>query len=392
MLQLTRPFKLAIAAAGLLAVLPLAAQSRDYKAVAHNLVTAAMVKAGDKVLITGSVRDAGLMEDIAIETMKAGGQPLISIGSDNLTKRSYTEVPASYDSHSPTLAVAMINTFDAQIALDVGEVEGLLASVPVGRLAARAKAAEPANAAFFQRGMRFVNLGNGLYPTATLSRRLGVAQSQLADVFWRASAVPASSLRSRADKLRSAIAMGKQVTITHANGTNITFAVDNSHAIISDGALTPEKVKQGSAAASTYLPAGELLFPAVPGSASGKVVFDRFLYQGKIIRGLTLNFNNGRLTSMTATSGLEPLKAAYDAAGGDKDYFDGIDIGVNPETKAPVGTGSIVWTAPGSVVFGMGDNRGFGGTSVSDFFFAAQLGGTTVNIDGKPVITNGMIR
>ena len=61
MLQLARPFSLATAAAVLLAAIPLSAQSRDYKAVAHNLVVAAMVKPGDKVMITGSVRDAGLM-------------------------------------------------------------------------------------------------------------------------------------------------------------------------------------------------------------------------------------------------------------------------------------------------------------------------------------------
>jgi aminopeptidase len=392
MLQHARPFHLATAAVVLLAAIPLSAQSRDHKAVAHNLVAAAMIKPGDKVMITGSVRDAGLMEDIAIETMKAGGQPLIALGSETLTKRSFTEVPASYDSQSPTLSMAIINAFDVQISIDVGETEGLLASVPVRRLAARAKAAEPATALFVKKGMRTVNFGNGLYPTGTLARRLGVAEPQLADVFWRASSVPASSLRSRAEKLRSSFATGKQVTITHANGTHISFAVDNSHAIISDGALTPEKVKQGGVAASTYLPAGELLFPAVPGSANGKVVIDRFLWNGKIIRGLTLNFSGGRLTSMTAASGLEPLKAAYDAAGGAKDSFGGIDIGVNPETKAPLGTGWMVWSAPGSVSFEVGDNRGFGGTTVSDFDLVAQLGGATVNIDGKPVITKGVIR
>ena len=62
-----------------------------------------MVKTGDKVLITGSVRDETLMEHIAIETMKAGGQPMISLASDKLTRRSFDEVPASYDTLPPTL-------------------------------------------------------------------------------------------------------------------------------------------------------------------------------------------------------------------------------------------------------------------------------------------------
>ena len=154
-----------------------AAQPSDLQGVARNLVQAGMVKTGDKVLITGSVRDETLMEHIAIETMKAGGQPMISLASDNLTRRSFDEVPAIYDTLPPTLGLAIVNTFDVQISLDVGEADDILLGVPQGRQAARAKANEPVNQAFFQRNVRLVNLGNGQYPTAALSRRLGVPQS-----------------------------------------------------------------------------------------------------------------------------------------------------------------------------------------------------------------------
>jgi leucyl aminopeptidase (aminopeptidase T) len=128
-----------------------AAQPNDLQAVARNLVQAGMVKTGDKVLITGSVRDETLMEHIAIETMKAGGQPLISLSSDSLTRRSFEEVPASYDTLPPSLNLALVNMFDVQISLDVGEADDLLAGVPQARQAARAKANEPVNQAFFQR-------------------------------------------------------------------------------------------------------------------------------------------------------------------------------------------------------------------------------------------------
>jgi len=150
-------------------------------------------------------------------------------------------------------------------------------------------------------------------------------------------------------------------------------------------------VKQGSAAASTWLPAGELMLPATNGSANGKIVFDRFLWDGRLVRALTLVFDKGVLTSMTASNDMSGLKAAYDAAGGAKDRFGFIDIGVNPETRLPVGSGRIVWTAPGSVVIGFGDNRGFGGSNTSDFGFAAQLSGATVTVDGKPVVSNGRL-
>ncbi len=381
-----------IAATAVLFSVTAGAQSRDMQSVARNLVQAGMVKAGDKVLINGSVRDAALLEGIAVEAMKVGAHPLITLSSERLFRRSFDEVPARFDNVTSPVGMLLVDNFDVQINLDVGETEGLLAGVPMARRTARNKAGEPINAAFFKRNIRSVNLGNGLYPTATLSRRIGVNQSDLASIFWRASAVSPASLRTKASALRQTFGNGQVVTLTAPNGTNLSFRVDSDRALISDGALTEERVKQGSAAASTWLPAGELIIPAANGSANGKVVVERYLWDGRLIRGLTLVFDKGSLTSMTAANDMSGLKAAYDAAGGAKDRFGYIDIGLNPETRLPVGSGRIVWTAPGSVVIGFGDNRGFGGSNTSDFGISAQLSGATVTVDGKPVISGGRLR
>jgi len=381
-----------IAATAVLFSVTAGAQSRDMRSVARNLVQAGMVKQGDKVLINGSVRDAALLEDIAVEVMKVGAHPLITLSSDRLLRRSYDEVPARFDNATSPVGKLLVDEFDVQINLDVGENEGVLAGVPMARRSARNKAGEPITDAFFKRRVRSVNLGNGLYPTATLSRRLGVNQSDLAAAFWRASAVSPASMRTRANSMRQVFAKGQVITLTAPNGTNISFRVDADRALISDGALTEERVRQGSAAASTWLPAGELMLPAANGTANGKIVLDRYLFDGRLIRGLTLVFDKGSLTSMTAANDMSGLKAAYDAAGGAKDRFGYIDIGLNPETRLPVGSGRIVWTAPGSVVIGVGDNRGFGGNNTSDFGMAAQLSGATVTVDGTAVVANGRLR
>ena len=65
-----------IAATAVLFSVTAGAQSRDMRSVARNLVQAGLVKQGDKVLINGSVRDAALLEDIAVEVMKVGGEPI----------------------------------------------------------------------------------------------------------------------------------------------------------------------------------------------------------------------------------------------------------------------------------------------------------------------------
>lgn len=389
---MTRMNWVCISGAALFFANTVGAQPPQTTLVARNLVQAGMVKAGDKLLITGSVRDAALLEEVAIEARKVGAHPLITISSDRLVRRSFDDVPPGFDNVTSPVDMLLVNNFDVQIAVDVNEAEGFLAGVPVARRTARAKASEPVRQAYFRRKTRLVNLGNGLYPTVGLSRRLGVPQGALATAFWRAASVSASSLRTRGETLRRAFSEDGVVTITAPNGTNISLRVKPKDGFVSDGALTAEKVRQGAAAAATYLPAGEVVFPAVNGSANGKIVLDRMVWDGRLIRGLTLVFEKGVLTAMTAENDMSALEARYQSASGARDRFGFIDIGINDQTKLPVGSGRVVWTAPGSIVFGFGDNRGFGGDNQSDFSFIGQLGGATLTVDGKPVISAGRLR
>jgi leucyl aminopeptidase (aminopeptidase T) len=182
------------------------------------------------------------------------------------------------------------------------------------------------------------------------------------------------------------------VTVTAPNGTNLSVRVKPNEGFVSDGALTAEKVRKGSAAAATYLPAGELILPAENGSANGKIVLDRVVWDGRLIRGLTLVFEKGLLTAMTAENDMSALEARYEAATGAKNRFGFLDIGINDQTRLPVGSGRVVWTAPGSIAFGFGDNRGFGGDNQSDFAFVSQIAGATLTVDGKPVVAAGRLK
>jgi leucyl aminopeptidase (aminopeptidase T) len=366
--------------------------SADLKAVANTMVRAGMVGTGDKVQISGSMRDSQLLENLAIETMKAGGQPLITVFSEQLGRRAYDEVPTAYDGQPQTLGMALVNMFDVQLSVDVGESENIMAGVPASRIAARAAANQPVVEAFLKRGVRSVNLGNGLYPTATLAARLGKTQAEISSIFWNAAMVSPDTIRAKGEAIRSALATAKQVTLSSANGTNMTFGVMADKGFVSDGAITADKVKQGSAATQTWLPAGELLVPVALGTAEGKVVVDKLNFQGTTIEGLTLVFSKGALTSMTAKSGLDALKALYDASSGGKEQFSYIDVGLNPDAKLPTNTGRIVWMAPGGMTIGMGDNTGWGGTNVSSFGLAGSVDAATLSVDGKALIENGTLK
>jgi leucyl aminopeptidase (aminopeptidase T) len=214
----------------------------------------------------------------------------------------------------------------------------------------------------------------------------------MTSIFWKAALASPDTIRANGEAMRSALAAAKQVTLSSANGTNITFAVMADKGFVSDGAITADKVKQGSAATQTWLPAGELLVPVALGTAEGKVVVDKLNFQGTTIEGLTLAFSKGALSSMTAKSGIDALKALYDASSGGKEQFSYIDVGLNPEAKLPTSTGRIVWMAPGGMTIGMGDNTGWGGTNVSSFGLAGSVDAATLSVDGKALIENGILK
>ena len=369
-----------------------AAPAVDLQAIAKTLVASAMIHRGDKVFVSGGVRDWALLQDIAIETMKAGGDPLITMGSDQLARRSYTEVPASYDSLPPTFGLGLVNLTDAQILVESNDSDNVMAGVPAARIAVRGKMGQPVGQAFLRRGVRMVDLGNGLYPTAQLATRLGRPQAEVADMFWKAVAVPPDSLRAKGAALLAALTAGTRVTLTAASGTNISFGVTAARGFVSDGALNADKVKQGGYAAQTWLPAGELLVPVALGTAEGTIVVDKYLFQGSMIDGLTLTFAKGKLTAMTAKSGIEALRALYDASSGGKDMFSYIDLGLNPAMQLPTNTGRIVWMAVGGVTVGMGDNTGWGGTNVSTFGLAVPVSGATLTVDGRELISGGVLK
>ncbi len=182
---------------------------------------------------------------MAIEALKVGADPVINIWSERLTRRSFDEVPASFDSLPHPFGMALTRMVDAQIAVDIGESDSLLAHVPPARIAARRRANQPMMDAVLARSAPFVNIGNGLYPTPQLARRLGMPLPQLTSAFWQAARIPASSCARRGNRSRPE-APTPNASLTDPNGTNITFAIAPEHGFVSDGALTQEKIKAGA--------------------------------------------------------------------------------------------------------------------------------------------------
>jgi leucyl aminopeptidase (aminopeptidase T) len=365
----------------------------DLNKLAERIVTqSAGIREGEIVLISGSVRDLELLENIVTEVRKAGGHPLLELNSERMTLRSFTDVPEKYDAQPPKLALALAKIVNATINIDSGETEDLLANVSPARRARRAEASEPVTAEFNRNKVRSVNVGNELYPTEWRARRFEMPFNDFARLFWEGVNVDYTNLQSVGEKARAALA-GKEMEITHPNGTNLKLNLDNRKpAYISDGIISADDVAKGNL--DVFLPAGEAAVLPAANSGDGKFIIEKQFFQGKEIRNLTLVFAGGKLTEMTGEGeGFAALKVDYDThRGKGKDLLGYVDIGINPNYALSPGTKLGNWISAGMVSVGTGGNTWAGGANTVSYGLGGHLAGATVKIDGRTIVENGVLK
>lgn len=360
--------------------------------LAKRLVTqSAGVKEGDHVLIVGGARDLELLEDVAINVRRLGAFPLITVTSDRLNQRMITEVPAKYDNQLSEFDALLASYVDVVISVEAGEEAGLFSGIAPERLEARARASSSLGEILNRRGVRQVNLGNSLYPTAERAKQFGISRDQLSDIFWKGVNVDYANLTATGDRLRSTLNNGNNVRITTPAGTDVTMKIQGRPIMVSDGTLTPDSIEQGTRT-QAWLPAGEVFLTPVANTADGKIVIERFYYQGKPIEGLVLDVKNGKVTNMHAKSGIEPLRAAYALAGPGKESVSVLDFGINPNVFIPASSNMVAWMPAGMVTLSLGNNTWAGGDNNVPFGLSFFLPGSTVALDGKQLIDRGVAK
>ena len=360
--------------------------------VADTLVNqCANIRFGELVLIKGGTRDQQMLEDIAVAVRKLGAHPLITIGSDNLTHKMLTEVPAKFDTQDPSFALKMAETVDAVISVDFTERLDLLADVSAQRLTNQTKTFELVYKKMLERGVLQVHLGNGLYPTTARARQFGITQSELSKIFWNGVNTDYDRLQSTGARVKNILASGRTVRIIAPNGTDLTVEIAQRPVFISDGVISSEDRYAGGPACQVWLPAGEVYVTPVPNTARGTFVADNFFFEGKQIKGLKLMFRDGKLTSMTAKSDITALQERYQAAPEGRDVFAAIDIGINPDVQTPSGSRMVTWMAAGTISIGIGNNTWAGGENDVPFNLFAHLTNGKLTVDRQTIVDRGKL-
>jgi leucyl aminopeptidase (aminopeptidase T) len=383
---------------------PAAMPEIDYAAIAQKIVAqCAGIKEGEIVEISGEIKDNELLRELSHAVRKLGAFPLVQTYKQDIErqKRMMLEMPAKWDSQVNQLGLKLAGFVNANINLANAEPFNAMEDFPQERLAAMQKANEPISNLRRQRNVRNIVLGgNGLYPSKANAERLGLTQAELAQIFWNGVNTDYTQLQAEGEKYRQMLAAAKEVHLTHPNGTDLKVKIEKRPVFVSDGVVSADDVKRGGAATTVWLPAGEVFVTPVPGTAEGRIVVDHDWYTGvnghTPIEGLTFDFKAGKLVSMTARSGLEPMKKQYDKVTGKaaegKDEFGVINLGINRNLVLGPKAKRGDYAPAGMVSVGFGGNEGYGGENKAGTGWESNLPGCTLKLDGRVVVENGVLK
>jgi leucyl aminopeptidase (aminopeptidase T) len=372
---------------------PVTGTPTDEGMLAQRLVNqCANIAQGELVLIAGSPRDLELLQHLAIAVRQRGAHPLLTLQTEDLTRRMFTEVPAQYDAQERVFGTKLARMIDAYIAVDYGEDPNLLADIATARVQSADQANMKVECILVERGVRQLMVGNGLYPTKARAQQFGIPQRDLSRIFWDAVNVDYGQLQARGEEVRTRLAATKELEITAANGTKLTVRIADRRVHINDGVISTQDRQPNNPNCQAWLPAGEVYVTPVPGTANGTFVVEHCFFEGEQIDNLKLEFRNGRLTSMTAQGEMKQLKRRYDGAAEGRDLLAVIDLGINTNVRVPRDSRLVTYMAAGTITIGVGNNSWAGGDNDVPFWLPAHLTNGTLKTDGQVLIDRGQLK
>src|SRR2546425_1920358 len=345
------------------------------------------VREDEQVLIQTWDHTLDLANALAFETYLAGAIPLVTLFTDELLLNYVTKVPQEYYSKQPKAFLSLLDKVDAQVQLFGPRDPKILKAAPGERMAKSFESAKPIMEKQHERKIRTALLPVG-YLTPERAQTYGFDLASWRKNFDQSLDADMKKVSELGKKVGLKMQNAKNVHVTDDKGTDLTFSISDRPVLVRDGIIDQEDISKGNYSES--LPSGTVAVAPVETSVQGTVVFDRAMaFMGKMVRGLKLTFQNGKLSSFDGKDNLDAFANLYKGATGDKDRIGLFSIGLNPNaTYMGIFTDELV---QGGVTIGIGSNKDIGGNNDTTFGYAQALTRTSVTVDGKPLVSEGKI-
>ncbi len=347
------------------------------------------VKEDEQVLIQTWDHTLDISNSLALEVYQAGAIPFVTLSTQDSFQNYITKVPEKYYGKIPRASLSLLDEIDAQVVLFGPKDPKVLTMAPGERFSKAFESAKPEMEKVRERKIRTADLPVG-YITSERALNYGLDLSKWRTNHDQAIDVDMQKMKALGKNVSSKLHDASKVHISHSNGTNLTFAVHDRPVRVRDGIIDQEDISKGNFTES--LPSGSVLVAPVESSAEGTVGFDTpQALMGKMLKGFTMKFQNGKLSSFDAKENLDAFSGMYRGASGDKDRLGGFSIGLNPMAQVMGMAGSDELSL-GGVTISIGSNRDYGGDNDTTFGYAQTLSMATVEVDGRILVKDGKIQ
>ena len=214
--------------------------------------------------------------------------------------------------------------------------------------------------------------------------RLISSPGMTAEMLNRCVDIDYDELISFHEWLRPIIINSNEIRVTSKNGTDITFAVRNTHGKSSE-LLKDRQGKSGN------LPTGEIDSGVISEKTNGRIVIDGSMLTGLLKEPIVLEVKKGAAQIVSDNPESEELKEVLDNVGPEAYKIAEFGVGTNP--KAII-TGEVLEDEKvrGTVHFAVGNDLTYGGNNDVPIHLDGVLRKPTMIIDGKVVIEDGEFR
>ncbi len=191
-------------------------------------------------------------------------------------------------------------------------------------------------------------------------------------------------LRETSSNIASRLGGHNFVRVYHTNGTDLEFSIKDRRVEVEDGTL--EDCYSTGRECGIDAPGGEVYVAPVETSANGILVVDE--HKEHDLKGLRLQFRNGRIIDVRARRGGDAFAKLLKEAKGAKDRIAELGIGANYGMK-PVGWSIYDEKALGTVHIAIGNNVHLGGVNEASIHIDFVLNKPTIKADKETVMEQG---
>jgi leucyl aminopeptidase (aminopeptidase T) len=368
------------------------AQADDAKLAVQLAHTSASVKPGDVVVVFGGKHTLPLMEMVAIEVQKAGGQVNMMLQSDRVARSYWTEVKDQYLKQVPEYWGPWLGEVDVWIGLPgIENPPQVFGDIPQERFALGAASNQMFNDMLNSTPLRGVFIS---YPSEVDAKQNGLPYETYAKMQWGAINADYAAI-SRASKALAAKLRGaKKVRISSPAGTDVVFSMGDRPVFIDDGIVTPEESKSKLFLERwTTLPGGQVFAAVNETSAKGKVVVQKTRCQFKPMTGVEFTVQDGDIQNFKADANGSCYEEAIAPYEGPATRLGSFSIGLNPQLKVMENGGADYRpiNAAGMVWLNFGDNQLLSGANKTTGGFGFPVTNATVTVDGAVVVRDGAL-